>query len=405
MAMPKIAYREWGVDSLFYWKLLSILATIVAIGGLSALYMEHEGHWVTGMSNLVVWGTPHMFAVFLVVAASGALNIASIGSVFNQAMYKPLARLSGLLAITLLVGGLLVLVLDLGRPDRLLVALLNNNFKSIFAWNIYLYSGFIAIVAVYLFTMLERQAYAHSRTMGILAFTWRLILTTGTGSIFGFMISRQAFDSAIFAPMFIVMSFAYGLAIYLLVLMFVFAQDGRPLGDKLIQRLKNLLGLFILGMLFFTAVYHLTKLYGTKYHGVEYFFLVGGGVYTMTFWIGHVLIGIVLPLALMFCPKFSPSRIALAVACGLVVVGGLATMYTIIVGGQAYQLEMFPGMTVLNEGYGAEVAKIAKYCPTIPEFLLGIGGMGVAMLATAIGIRMLKFLPESLADEALPEGH
>jgi len=187
--------------------------------------------------------------------------------------------------------------------------------------------------------------------------------------------------------------------------MFTFAQDGRVLGDKLVARLKNLLGIFILGMLFFTFVYHITKLYGTKYHGVEAFFLLNGGVYTMTFWLGHVLIGIVLPLGLMFCPKFSPSRTALAIACGLVVVGGLATMYTIIVGGQAYQLEMFPGMTVLNEGYGAEVAKIAKYCPTVPEFLLGLGGFGVAMLATAIGIRMLKFLPETLADEGVSEAH
>jgi molybdopterin-containing oxidoreductase family membrane subunit len=237
--------------------------------------------------------------------------------------------------------------------------------------------------------------------MGILAFTWRLILTIGTGSIFGFIVFWQAFDSAILAPMFIVMSFAYGLAIYLLVLMFTFAQDHRQLGDKLVKRLKNLLGLFIIGMLFFTAVYHLTKLYGTKYHGVEYFLLVDGGVYTLTFWLGHILIGILLPLALMFCPRFSPSRTALAVACGLVVVGGLATMYTIIIGGQAYQLEMFPGMTVINEGYGEAVAKYAKYCPTVPEFLLGIGGIGVALLATAIGIRVLKFLPESLADEAV----
>ena len=51
---------------------------------------------------------------------------------------------------------------------------------------------------------------------------WRLALTTGTGSIFGFLVARQAYDAAIMAPMFIIMSFAYGLALYLLVLMFTF---------------------------------------------------------------------------------------------------------------------------------------------------------------------------------------
>jgi len=45
------------------------------------------------MNNQIVWGTPHVFAVFLIVAASGALNTASIASVFGKTAYKPLARL------------------------------------------------------------------------------------------------------------------------------------------------------------------------------------------------------------------------------------------------------------------------------------------------------------------------
>ena len=100
--------------------------------------LEHEGHWITGMNNQVVWGVPHVFAIFLIVAASGILNIASISSVFGISAYKPLSRLSALLAIGLLVGGLMVLVMDLGRPDRLIVAMTTFNFISIFAWNIFL---------------------------------------------------------------------------------------------------------------------------------------------------------------------------------------------------------------------------------------------------------------------------
>jgi Ni/Fe-hydrogenase subunit HybB-like protein len=159
--------------------------------------MEHNGHWVTGMNNQIVWGMPHVFAIFLIVAASGALNVASIGSVFGKKMYKPLARLSGLLAIALLVGGLTVLVLDLGRPDRLIVAMTYYNFKSIFAWNIILYTGFIAIVAVYLWTMMERRMnrYYTQPVSSPSSGAWHL--TTGTGSIFGFLVARQAYDAAI----------------------------------------------------------------------------------------------------------------------------------------------------------------------------------------------------------------
>ena len=95
----------------------------------AALYMEEHGHIVTGMSNQIVWGTPHVFAVFLIVAASGALNVASISSVFNRLAYKPYARLSGILAIALLAGGLMVLVLDLGRPERVFVAMTHIQFQ------------------------------------------------------------------------------------------------------------------------------------------------------------------------------------------------------------------------------------------------------------------------------------
>ena len=404
--MNKIHYREWGIESPRYWGLLAVLAAIVAVGGFATLYMEHEGHWVTGMTNQVVWGTPHVFAIFLIVAASGALNVASIGSVFGQKMYKPLARLSGLMAITLLVGGLIVLVLDLGQPSRLIVAMTTYNFKSIFAWNIYLYVGFMAIVAVYLFTMMERKANRFSHGVGVFAFVWRLALTTGTGSIFGFLVARQGYDAAIMAPMFIIMSFAYGLALYLLVLMFTFDSDDRPLGDAVLRRLKNLLGVFVAAVFYFTVVYHLTNLYGTENHAFEAFILRDGGVYTWTFWIGWVLLGMLAPMGILFHPALGMQRGAITIAALLVVAGGLSAIYVIVIGGQAFPLNMFPGHTIIASGYYDGVEGIARhYSPSLPEFLLGVAGFALALLITFIGVRMLQFLPTSLADVVADKQH
>lgn len=397
--MKKILYREWRIEGSRYWSLLGILALVAGIGGLAAFYMEHQGHWVTGMTNQIVWGTPHVFAVFLIVAASGALNVASIGTVFGRTLYKPLARLSGLLAVALLLGGLLVLVLDLGRPDRLIVAMTHYNFKSIFAWNIFLYTGFMVIVIAYLWTMAERSVNHLSKPVGYFAFVWRLALTTGTGSIFGFLVARQAYDAAILAPLFIALSFSFGLAIYVLLLMYSFRLEQRPLGDILIMRLKNLLGVFLAGVLYFTLVYHLTKLYGTQYHGVESFVLVHGGVYSVAFWIGWVLVGNLIPMGIVYHPVLGRSRTWVASACALVVVGGLTTMYVIIIASQAYPLEIFPGQTILESGfYDGVNGEPAAYTPSIPEVLLGLGGVAVSLLITAVGVRVLQFLPESLAD-------
>jgi Ni/Fe-hydrogenase subunit HybB-like protein len=379
-----------------FYALLGFIGLFVLAGLAAAFYMEHNGHYVTGMTNQIVWGTPHVFAVFLIVAASGALNVASISSVFGKTPYKPLARLSGLLAIALLVGGLAVLVLDLGRPDRLIVAMTKYNFKSIFAWNIFLYTGFMAIVAVYLWMMMERRMNRFTKVSGLFAFVWRLILTTGTGSIFGFLVARQAYDSALLAPMFIIMSFSFGLAIFILVLMAACKWAQRPLGDAILYRLKNLLGVFIAAVLYFVMVYHLTNLYITENHGVERFLLLDGGVYTRVFWIVQVLLGSLLPLALLYLPSTGKSRGWIGISCALVILGGLAQMYVIIIGGQAYPLELFPGKEVSSSFFDGIVN---AYSPSLPEVVLGIGGIAIALAAVVVGIRVLRFLPASLADE------
>jgi len=400
--MSAIVFREIDGRSVGYFVLLAALGLFVLFGLGSAYYMEEHGHVVTGMNNQIVWGMPHVFAVFLIVAASGALNVASIGSVFGKSMYKPLAPLSGLLAIALLGGGLTVLMLDLGRPDRVIVAMTYYNFKSVFAWNVFLYTGFFTIVAAYIWSMMERRMNAFTKPFGVAAFIWRLLLTTGTGSIFGFLVARQAFDSALLAPMFIIMSFAYGLAIYLLVLMISFSQTGRPLGDKVLLRLKKLQAVFISASLYFVAIFHITNLYFAKKHGIEHFILLDGGIYTQMFWIGQILVGGILPLAILFHPSLGKSRPWIAISSVMVILGGLAQMYVTIIGGQAYPLQLFPGMQESSSFFDGV---IHGYTPSLPEIMLGIGGVAIAAVIAVFGIKVLRFLPESLDDKVVDAHH
>jgi len=404
--MKKIHLQTIEGNSAGYLGLLALLGTFVlgAIG--SMLYMEHEGHWVSGMNNQIVWGLPHVFAVFLIVAASGALNVASISSVFQKKIYKPLAPLSTLLAIALLSGGLMVLVLDLGRPDRLIVAMTYYNFKSIFAWNMILYNGFFAIVGIYAWFMLDRTMKKYSRYAGIAAFVWRLALTTGTGSIFGFLVARSGYDMAMMAPMFVIMSFSFGLAIFILVLLASYNWTNRPLGDVVVKRLRYLLGVFALAVLYFVTVYHLTNLYATEHHAYEAFILLGengGGTYSSIFWIGQILLGSIIPLIIIYAPALSNCRKSLATACGLITLGGFAQMYTIIIAGQAFPMDMFPGMEVLESSFADGVT--TQYSASLPEILLGLGGVATALIMVALGIKVLGFLPESLADSVADPHH
>ena len=94
-----------------------------------------------------------------------------------------------------------------------------------------LYSGFFAIVGVYLWTMMDRTVNKFNRPAGFAAFFWRIALTTGTGSIFGFLVAREAYDAAIMAPMFVIMSFSYGLAFFIITLIAAYVWGDREIGD------------------------------------------------------------------------------------------------------------------------------------------------------------------------------
>ncbi len=383
-----------AIEERIFYLLLAVGAVVTAAGLGAAHYMEEHGHIVTGMTNQVVWGMPHVFAIFMIVAASGVLNVASIGSVFGEAAYKPRAPLSALLCAALLAGGLMVLMLDLGRPDRLIVAATQYNFKSVFAWNVFLYSGMFSIVALYLWTMMERRMNRFVKAAGVLALVWRFVLTTGTGSIFGFLVARQAYQSALLAPMFIVLSFGWGLAVFLVVQSAMYAWNGRVLPDAVRRRMARLLGVFVAASLYLVAVYHMTNLYYARQGAFEAFILLGRGdgataVFPWLFWAGYVVLGALLPMLLLFHPRLGSAGQVQAAAL-LVVAGAFALLYVFVIGGQSFPLDIFPGYVVHSSfADGA----IAHYAPRLPEVLLGLGGLGAAFVLTAIGVRVLDFMP------------
>ncbi len=387
-----------------FWAVLGFFGLLVLAGAGAFYYMEHHGHYVTGMNNQIVWGMPHVFAIFLIVAASGAANVATVGTVFGKKIYQPLGRLSAFLAATLLVGGLIVLLLDLGSIGHVIeMAYGYLNFKSIFAWNMILYTGFLAIIAVYLWTMMDRNKVAKKlyKPTGIVNMLWRFMLTMGTGSIFGFLVARQYYDAAILAPLFIVASYVYGTAIYTLVLMATFKMTGRELGDAVLNRLRYSLAIFIALVLFLELVRHLTNLYATEHHGVESYIL-NGGPFSDLFWYGQIVLGSLVPMFLVWCRFLKNNRTALVTAAILAILGGFAQIYVILIGGQSYPLVLFPNSetsSTFSDGvYNA-------YSATLPEYLLGIGGVGLAICLLIIGMKIFRLLPNTLDDASVDPHH
>ena len=381
-----------------HYQLLAGLVLMLLLGVSALLYIEHHGHIVTGMNNQFVWGLPDVFSIFLMLAGTGALTIALLASVFGKVEYEPVAPLSGVLAIAMVLTGLLLLMLDLGRPDRASQAMLHFNPKSVLSWNLYLYSGFMGFVGAYLWSLMEPGMRRFTPWAIGLAFAWRIGLTTGTGSIYGFQVARQGFDSAIFAPMYIALSLSYGLAVFVLVLLLACRSNGIPLGDALLARLARLQVIFIGVALYFVLIHHMTNYYFTRNRDFERFILFDGGIYTNLFWFGQMLLGTIVPFALLARPPLAQLRARIAASAALIVLGAFAQLYVTILGGQAQPLPLFPGHQVSSSFFDGIVN---SYTPSLSEWGLGVLGLALVGLIVTLALKLIAFLPQRLDDAAL----
>jgi molybdopterin-containing oxidoreductase family membrane subunit len=307
--------------------------------------------------------------------------------VFRRKAYETLEPFSAMLAIALLAGGLSILVLDLGRPDRLMLTMLHPNPRSIFAWNIVLYTGFMATTAAYLVTLLDPRFARFFGASSRVAFLWRFVLTTGTGLDLGVLVARDTFNSAIMAPMFISFSLTFGLAVFLLLLPAATWLSGGVTERALMQRLGRLLALFVAASFYFATVMHAFNLYTPQTRALERFLLLDGSVYTALLWGGQVLLGTAAPLLLAW-------RGRPLAAAGAVVLGAMATLYLYVIAGQAYPQPIMPGLQV-SSAYGD--GAVAPYAPTSAEFFLGLGGVAVALSVLLAGCLLFRITPRTHA--------
>jgi molybdopterin-containing oxidoreductase family membrane subunit len=140
-----------------------------------------------------------------------------------------------------------------------------------------------------------------------------------------------------------------------------------------------------------TIVYHITNLYFAKQWDFERFILVDGGHLTSIFWFGQIALGSILPIALLLHPTLGKQIKTVLISSALIIVGAFSQLYVLIIGGQTFPLDIFPGTKTTSTFFDGA---INWYTPTLPEFLLGMGGLGVALLITTIAVRVLNFIPK-----------
>ncbi len=369
-----------------YNLLLGVLLAMGVVLGISFLEVYLRGQQVWGVSNVIPWGQLITFDIYFIGLSAGAIIISSLSYVFKREEYKPIGRLAVFLGILFMVGAMVFVLLDLGRPEkfwRLFGYFYFSNMTSLFAVNGIFYGGYIALMLFYLWLILENKMRL-AAFVGTVDVFWAIAVHMGTGAIFGLMGNREILFSPIKPFEFLLAALTSGTSFLIIAALLTFRFTRRPLSLELILSLGRLLSYILWVLLIVVFVDKLTHLYFPNREGTVFLLT---GIYWWLFWVLQIGMGIAIPLTILHHPKAGKTARGVTVASTSVVLGVLGERAALVIPGTAQAQPLYPGRI---EGiWGAP----GVFPITLWETLLTLGVISFVGLLFLLGLKYLEILP------------
>jgi len=413
-----VAVDQFGTIGKAWIGLLALLI----LGGLFAWVQQLQmGLAATGMRNVFSWGLYIMLFVLFVGLSAGGLIISSAPKFFHSDQYESLARFGVLLSLACVtVAGLLILP-DIGRPERLYQFVTSPDFRSPMVWDfaIVVLYGLFNVWYLWLLTRRDlaargsrlafgseetRRGREHDRRLAFwsaaIALPLAVMLHSVTGWIFATQVGRGDWFSPLVAPTFIAKALVSGLGLLLVAAIIADRTTKFHLKPALRTRLGKFLGVFLaIHVVYLVAAERLPHAWAANFDfwAITSGFLVGE---TSFFWLWTVLGGAI-PIVLVAVPSLRRQAWAVFTAAALAVVGVVFEgVRLIFVGYESVNISMAPGVSVGEySGLTSDVwASTGVYTPTLIEVAIVVGLMAFGALIVTIG---LNYLPVQQRNEPM----
>lgn len=372
--------------------MVALLGVMVVVMASAFIVAYLRGQQVWGISNAVPWGQLITVDIFFIGLSAGAIVVSALSYVLKREEYKPIGRIAIFVGLLIFAGAMVSVVLDLGRPEKFWRPFawgFLNNPSSMFAFNSIWYSGYLLLMIVYLWSVLENK-HRLAAIIGTIDVLWAMGVHSFTGAIFGLIGTREVMASPIKPFEFIAAAITSGTALLTLIVLATFRYTRRPLDKKIVTSLARMLSIVIIVLFVMVFFDKLTDIYFPAREGVLFLFT---GPYWWLFWVFQIGLGIALPLVILFHPKAGKSVTGIVVACSSVVVGVLGERAAIVIPGTAEVQQLFPGQ--IQGIWGT-----TGFFPiTLWESLLTLGIVCLVALLFVLGLKYLDLLPAAKAEE------
>ncbi|MBE3074636.1 MAG: polysulfide reductase NrfD, partial [Actinobacteria bacterium] len=397
---------------------IASLLAVCAIGFIAWIYQLVFGLSVTAMRNYVSWGVYMTNFVFFIGISHAGTLISAILRVTDAGWRRPITRMAEAITVIALLIGASSVMIDMGRPDRLLNLLIHGRLQSPILWDLvsvttyltgsflYLYVAMIPdmpmlaqharergrspkLVRLYeLLSLGYRETPAHRRllaralgAMAVIIIPVAVSVHTVVSWVFG-MTLRPGWHSTIFGPYFVIGAIFSGTA-GIITAMVIFRRAyhlERYLLPEHFHKLAKILLVLSLLYAYFTLSEYLTAWYGGLESDSRLLDLLAGNTaFGRSFWLWATF-GLFVPIGLLVFP----SRRSL---------GAIMTASVLINVGMWWKRFLIVVPTLETPFIPAQAAGIApRYFPSLVECLITAGAFAGFLLLFTLFSRLFPIL-------------
>lgn len=419
---PMRSYKQY-----YIW--MGFLTLVMVFFGYSWVTQLIEGLGVTAMRDYVSWGLYIANFVFFVATSLVGMLISAVLGLLNQKWVKPITRVSEVIALGFVMVAGIVIITDMGRPDRFLNLFLHGRLQSPILWDVTVITTYTVISLLLFFLPLipdlafvkkkmhnmpvwQYQLYnilslgwigtpdqyklLHKsiRMLSIIIIPVALAIHTVTSWLFAATL-RVGWDTTIFGPYFVAGAFVAGTAAVIIV-MFVLRKSYKLqdyFTDHHFDMMGKLLVLVSLLYAYFNVNEFLVPGYKMKNGDAVHLHTLFQGAWAGLFWTVQI-IGMGLPIFFMIFKEWRKPNNLTFIAI-IVLLGAFLKRYIIVV-----PTLLHPHLPIQNvPDY------FHKYVPTWVEIGVTAGAFAMALMIITVLLKVFPVVPlwEVAEEEGITE--
>jgi len=402
------------------------LILICLIGAYAYYRQLRYGLVVTNMRDYVSWGIYiSNFVFFVAISLVGSL-ITAIFRLANVKWATPLTRIAEIIAVSAIVFASLIIIVDMGRPERMLYLFLHGRIQSPIMWDVIVIGTyfFISLLLLYLpllpdlkilIQFKEKTSKALNKLYRFQGSFWKgtadqfkiskrsitilciviipvaFCIHTVTSWLFA-TTYRPGWDSTNFGAYFISGAFLVG-AGGVVVAMYIFRRVYRLekyITEKHFEKMGRVVVMLALLYLYFNVNEYLVPAFKMKKPEEAHLTQLFTGEFASLFWFA-ILIGMILPILILLFKK-GRRPLPMFIAGMMVVVGAWFKRYLIVT---PTLLHPFLPMQDVPASYH-------HYFPSWEEWAIAMGSLAGVLLVITFFARIYPIIP---IQETITEQH